>query len=409
MSKLGIAAGIAAAIAAVIAATGVAVAQDYANIVVGGEVVARIRTGGAYGSIYQRQAKIDQRITEALSAELESIFDQEADGPDLDVNRVDGRWTLSIGNTTLIQALPEDAAPLGCSTRGLVYQWKENFHRQLPRAVSPIKVPEWWKEQHPDSLAQIEKKPHGLPARDAPLVREVVAILDVARALPQEQFEEIEPELKRSILQRIWTYRHPQCGSAPAEVPRRVDSALTRVRATGEERHAAEKWWIAGLTIRAVRQKLKMPAGVGPVPEQRPLPHFAAGSTHGPPLDTSTTGGEPGPPRLVPGTCIHQAAIGMELNANNQVTDLGQVFPTSAPQLLVFVHVKDAEPNSILGVVLRKEGDIVGRRLVRVGGERRLAVTFYPAQSEMFSAGDYECLLQVNGEDAGVIPFRIGP
>ncbi|MGC9317620.1 MAG: hypothetical protein ACP5KN_06225 [Armatimonadota bacterium] len=401
--------GIAAVIAALIAATGVAVAQDYANIVVGGEVVARIRTGGPYGSIYQRQAKIDQRITEALSAELASIFDREADGPDLDVNKVDGHWTLSIGNTMLIQALSEDAAPLGCSTKELVYQWRENFHRQLPKAVSPIKVPGWWKERHPDSLPQIEKKPHGLPDHDAPLVREIVGLLDAARALPQEQFEELEPTLKRSILQRIWTYRHPQCGSPPAEVPRRVDSALTRVRATSDEQHAAEKWWIAGLTIRAVRKGLKMASGVGAVPEQRPLPSFVAAATHETPPDEAISSREPAPPRLVPGTCIHQAAIGMELDANNRVTERGQVFPASVPQLLVFVHVRDAKPNSILGVILRKDGTILGRRLVRVGGERRMAVTFYPAHSEMFSAGDYECLLQVNGEDAGVIPFRIGP
>ncbi len=382
-----------------------AVAQDYANIVVANRIVARIRTGGQYGSLYAREARISQRIVDALSYELDNIFSQEHDGPAMSVYRSGGLWTLAVGDTMLIQAYPEDAAPLGISTKQLIYQWRENFRQQLPRAVAPSKVPQWWKDAHPDAVGGPGSfQSHGLPDEDVPLVREIVAIFDAARAMPQEQFEQLRPAIGRAILERIWTYRAAESRPLPQETHIRIRSALTRVRTVDDAKYAAEKYMVAGVTIRKLRQVYHIPPGTGPVPAQRPLPNFAAGQT---PTAPQPSIEPPAAPHFEPGIPISEARLGTGLDASNRLLNAGQVFDAGIGQLVVYMHVTDAAPNTVVGISIQRGPNIVGRRLLRVSGERRLAITFYPAHSETFPAGDYECRFTVNGETAGTIPFRV--
>lgn len=395
---------IAAIVAALLMAAGMAVAQDYANIVVANAVVARIRTGGSYGSLYAREARISQRIVEALSNELPSIFSQAHGGPALTVSQSGGLWTLSIGNTMLIQAYPEDA--VGTTTKALIAQWKENFRKQLPLAVAPSKVPQWWKDAHPDQIAAPSSESHGLPDVDVPLVREVVAIMDAARAMPAAEFERLEENMQRAMLERIWTYRRPACEAAPENVYIRIRSALQKSREADAPRWAAEKHMVAGVTITKTREYYRIPAGVGPIPEQRELPNFEVGPIPGIPVEP--VGPPPiGPAQFVPGTPIREARLGTGLDAENHLVNAGQEFGSDLTQLMVYVHVAGAPSNTILGLTVEHDDDIVGRRLLRVADEKKLAVTFYPAQVEAFPAGDYLCKFTINGEDAGVIPFRV--
>jgi len=395
---------IAAIVAAMFVAAGMAVAQDYVNIVVANTVVARIRTAGPYGSIYSREARISQRIVEALSNELPNIFSRAHDGPNLTTYQSGGLWTLAIGNTMLIQAYPEDAA--GGSTKTVIAQWKENFRKQLPLAVAPSKVPQWWKDAHPEQMPVPSSESHGLPDVDVPLVREAVAIMDAARAMPAERFVRLEPNVQRALLERIWTYRRPACEAAPEDVYIRIRSALQKSREADDAKWAAEKYMVAGVTITKTRDHYRIPAGVGPVPEQRELPDFEVGPIPGLPVEP--VGPPPiAPPQLLTGTPIREALLGTGLDADNQLLDVGQDFGADLAQLLVYVHVTGAPPNTIIGLTVHYGEDIVGRRLLRVADDKKLAVTFYPAQVEVFPAGDYECKLTVNGEDAGVIPFRV--
>lgn len=403
---------ITACIAALVVAAGVVPAQDYGNVVLGGQVVARIRTGGPYGSIAQREAKISQRLTTALSEELASIFDEEIGGPDLDVYQVNGQWTLSIGDTTLIRAYHEDAAPLGISTRELAYQWRENFARRLPRSVPPIKVPQWWREAHPNDVGAIEKKPHGMPDEDLPLVREVAAILEAARTTPDERFEALTPALQQALIERVWSYRHPRCEAPPRRSHIRALSALRRARGLSEEQYAAEKWWMAGLTIKKLREALEMPPGAGPIPGQRPLPDFDAIAAQPEP------GEEPEPAQAVTprpevqiaeGGPVHRIALATGLDESNQLVNAGRQFAADTTQLLVYLHVTPARPNSIMGVSLETDGTVVARRLVPVAGEKRLAVTFRPSGADAFAGGQYYCRVTLNGQPAGSVPFEIGP
>ncbi|MBD3293747.1 MAG: hypothetical protein GF393_12545 [Armatimonadia bacterium] len=101
-------------------------------------------------------------------------------------------------------------------------------------------------------------------------------------------------------------------------------------------------------------------------------------------------------------------AIGTGLGRDNSLLNMGQQFDANTSQLLVYLQVKQARPNTIIGVSLEKDRGIVARRLVRVSGDRRIAVTFYPARATTFAIGDYQVKLSVNGEDTGTVPFRIG-
>jgi len=378
---------------------GVAVAQNSASIVVGGKIVAHIRTGGPYGTIYQRQAAIDQRLTNAISNELKNIFVMNENHPEL-----------------VIQAYPADATG-SRTTKQLVYQWKENFFRALPLAPSPKDVPAWWTERHPEAAASFEPKPHGMPDEDLPLVREVAAIFQSARDLPEERFEALLPAMEQAVIQRVWTYRHPACGAAPITENIRAKSALKRARGLSEEQYRAEKWWMAALTIKILRRETAMPPGIGPVPRERDLPDFAAptppsgGVATGPAGAAPTqTGPEPiGDVRLAPGTPLSRVALGTGLGPNNEMLNIGQEFGADTGQLLVYMKISDAQPNTIVGVTIGHGPTIVARRLVRVSDDRPLAVTFYPSRSTTFAVGDYKVLLTVNGEEAGVIPFRVRP
>lgn len=396
---------IAAIVAALLVAAGMAVGQDYANIVVANTVVARIRTGGVHGALHAREARISQNIVNALSNELPSIFSRPHDGANVVLREVGGRWTLSIGNTTLIDVYPQDAPP-GVTTKQLAVQWQQNFRRQLPLAVAPSKVPQWWKDAHPDQIAAPSSASHGLPEADVPLVHEVVAIMDAARAMPPAEFTRLEANLQRAMLERIWTYRQPACGAVPDDVYIRIRSALQKSREAAADKWAAEKFMVAGVTIAKTREYYRIAEGIGPVPSQRDLPDFEAGPI--PNIPVEPIGPPPiAPPEFVPGTPIREAKLGTGLDAENHLVNAGQQFGPDLAQLMVYVHVVDAAPNTVVGLTVQHDGDIVGRRLLRVADERKLAVTFYPAQVEVFPAGDYLCTLTVNGEDAGVIPFRV--
>ncbi|MFO8079059.1 MAG: hypothetical protein R6V07_02030 [Armatimonadota bacterium] len=402
---------IAACIAAIVATAGMAIAQDYANIVVGGDTVARIRTAGPHGSIYQRQARIDQRVVQALAEERPSIFVQETGVPDLDVYQSEGRWTLSIGNTMLIQAYPEDA--VGTTTRALIEQWKLNFQRQLPRAVSPIHVPSWWQDPHAEEGGAVSgQREHGAATEDLPLVREVAGILQAARETNDDEFEEMLPAMERAMLQTVWTYRHPNCGAAPITESIRARSVLKRAKGLEEPNYRYEKYWLAKVTIDRLRDAMDMPEGVGPIPEERDLPDFEAPI----PPDDGGIASDPeatepaaiAEPTLVRGTSLTQVAIGTGLGRDNALLNVGQEFDADTSQLMVYLQTDGAPQNTIVGVTIQKDDGIVARRLVRVSGDRRMAVTFYPARTTAFAPGDYEVRLSVNGEDAGIVPFRIG-
>lgn len=415
---------IAVMIAATLVTVAGAVAQEYADIRLPNKLIARVRAVGPYGTLAQREAAIYQRITNALSNELDNVFDQELGGPRLTVYQSDGIWTLSIGNQMLIQAFEEDAAGAGVTTRQLIHQWKANYAQQLPRAVSPIRVPEWWQQANPEAVGTEEKRMHDLPAHDAVLVREVCEILDATREMPTERFEELQPAMERLLLQRIWTYRHPECGEPPIEEHIRCRSVLRRAHGLSDEQYAMEQWWLAGETIKRLRDAMDVPEGVGPIPEQQDLPDLdrlsepIAAPTAPVPTEPVATTTEPvavtadretdvEPISIASGTPIQIAAIGTGLGEGSHLLNMGQEFTVPIHQLLVYVQIAEAAPGTVLGVALRRDEAVISQRRIPLNGDRKLAVTFKAGPAEGFEPGEYDALLTIKGVEAGRIPFQI--
>ena len=262
-------------------------------------------------------------------------------------------------------------------------------------------------DTHPDQIASPSTAGHGLPEVDVPLVGEVVAIMDAARAMSDAEFERLERNVQRALLEYIWSYRRPACEAPPDDVYIRIRSALQKAREADEARWAAEKYMVAGITITKTREHYCIPEGMGPVPEQRELPDFEGGPMPGLP-------GEPGgpppiaPPQFVPDIPIRQALLGTGLMRRTVSSTSARI--GAASRNCSSISRWSAPPNTVIGVTAHHGDDIVGHRLLRVAGEQKLAVTFYPAQVvEVFPGGDYECQFTINGENVGLIPFRVQP
>ncbi len=376
-------------------------AQDYVNIVLANGVVARIRTAGQYGSMYERETRINQRLVSALSNELANIFP-----PKMKVAKADGRYTVSVGNTWLIQVYPEDASGARTDVKSLAYQWKDNFAARLPWAVSPSKVPAGYPlPKLPDGPVATGPVPSGLPAHDEPLVGAMVREMTKIRAMSEAEFTQKTKALEAGMLAMVVGYRQQgNCATLPTTF-RRVRSLFTVLRGTGmdDNKFAINKKMYAGTTIKKIREQFKTPVGTGPIPTVAQVAMPLLG-TPGPAVTVQPIDA----PRITSGTPIAKALLGSGLDPNNQLINPGQQFTPDIAQVLLYLQVKNAPNNTMVGVTIRMGEEIIGKRRMNLGGDRTLAVTFYPQTADRFTEGDYLCEITAGDQTAAVIPFRIG-
>ncbi len=380
-------------------------AANYVNIVVANGIVARIRTGGSHGSLYAREAKISQRITNALGSELTAIFPHNNDNKSrVKVAKSGGLYTLSIGNTMLIQVYPEDASGAGTTIKTLAYQWKSNFAARLPMAVSPSKVPAWYEGPAGGGLPT-EPVQSGLPPQDAPLVLAVVRELSKIRGMSQTQFDQQAQQLEAGMLAMVVGYRQAQVRDNPPTSFLRVKSLFTVVRGTGmsNEKFAINKNMYAGTTIKKVREKFKTPARTGAIPTAAQVVMPAIGVPV-PPTDVRPIDA----PRVTPGTPVAKAILGSGLDPDNHLINPGQQFAEDVPQVLLYLQIKNSPNNTPFNVAMRMGEQIIGKKRMNISGDRTLAVTFYPQTADRFTPGDYVCEITAADQTAVVIPFRVG-
>ncbi len=102
-------------------------AQQAEPVVVANQIVARVRDKGDCTNVFQRAAKVQQRITETISL-------KQAGTPQLSLKQEDERWCIYNYETMLIRIWPEDAAPQNIDELSLAQMWLKNFERELPNA-----------------------------------------------------------------------------------------------------------------------------------------------------------------------------------------------------------------------------------------------------------------------------------
>lgn len=119
--------------AALLLCVGLGMAQDTADIVVGGQVVARVREAGPYESVEARAAAIDDAINQVLEgcsdpATLEVTLEQ-----------VDGKWTVLIAGKPIVAVYPAEAEANGMAPEVLGAIWVRRFKDALPGArTAPV-------------------------------------------------------------------------------------------------------------------------------------------------------------------------------------------------------------------------------------------------------------------------------
>lgn len=116
-------------------AMGICMAQESADIIVGGEVVARVREAGTYESVEHRAAAIDENINEVLAT---------TDDPgslEVSLEQVDGLWTVLIAGHEIMAVHPAEAEANGLTPEMLGASWVRRFKDALPNATSaPVTV-----------------------------------------------------------------------------------------------------------------------------------------------------------------------------------------------------------------------------------------------------------------------------
>ncbi len=317
---------------------------------------------------------------------MTAIFPHNDDGKaKVSVAKTGGLYTLSVGDTMLIQVYPEDAAATTVKT--LAYQWKSNFATRLPMAVSPSKVPAWYKGPVGDDLPT-EPVASGLPASDEPLVNAMVRELTKIRAMSQAQFDQQAKPLEAGMLAMVVGYRQPQGRITPPTSFLRVKSLFTVVRGTGmtDQKFAINKKMYAGTTIKKIREKFKVPARAGAIPTAAQIVMPAIGVPV-PPTDVRPIDA----PRVTPGTPVAKAILGTGLNPDNRLINPGQQFAEDIPQVMLYLQIKNAPNNTPFNITIRTGEQIVGKTRRNISGDRTLAFTFYPQTADRFTLGDYLC------------------
>lgn len=111
-------------VALMVVATGVAVAQDGANIVVAEEIVARVREAGSYQSIQARADAIHQAINTAMVGQNPATVE-------VSLRQVNDQWTVFVAGQSVMSVLPAEAEANGMAPHVLASIWVEKLKKAL--------------------------------------------------------------------------------------------------------------------------------------------------------------------------------------------------------------------------------------------------------------------------------------
>ncbi|MGD8240237.1 MAG: hypothetical protein PVH68_16905 [Armatimonadota bacterium] len=268
-----------ALVAVALSIAGAALAQQAEPIVVASKIVARVRDAGDFTNVFQRTAKVQQRITECISK-------KEAGTPKMWLKKENERWSIYCHTTMLMQVWPGDAAPQNIDELSLAKMWLTNFERELPNAEPfrfklaregnaayerPIKPAT---AENPGDEGTETGNPRVLtqaPPRSTALLV-VLDCFDIMRTYSEEEYEAKKDVLGQRLIDRLRPF---VLGTVEIEEPKTTSGAPLTTPAPG-----------------GVAPKLApgAPAGPPPVPEAPTAPT--------PTTPTKTAAGTP--PAVVP-------------------------------------------------------------------------------------------------------------
>lgn len=146
---------------AIFGAVSVCAAQETADIIVGGQIVARVREAGTSESVQHRAAAVDERINQLLA-----VTDNPA-SLDVSLEQVDGLWTVVIGGQPIVAVYRSEAEANGVSPEMLGAMWVRKFKDALPNATAaPVtEIPE-----QPAGATQPAGAPAPIAIADEPVI-----------------------------------------------------------------------------------------------------------------------------------------------------------------------------------------------------------------------------------------------
>ncbi|MGQ9732300.1 MAG: hypothetical protein ACUVX8_13660 [Candidatus Zipacnadales bacterium] len=114
---------------------GVVYAQEAKDIVIGGEIVARLRDKGPFESVAARHSHVEKCINEIISYE-------DTQHPRVKLQKLDGIWTITVGTRECLKVYPGDARPQNMDPRTLGELWRKKIEDALPRVTPVSRLPQ---------------------------------------------------------------------------------------------------------------------------------------------------------------------------------------------------------------------------------------------------------------------------
>lgn len=128
-------------------------AQETADIAVGGGLVARLHDRGSFTSVRERASRVDKSLCDVIS-------DKDTLHPMVTVKQTGKLWTVYAWEIAVVSVYPAEAKINGLSEKKLAERWADNLRTRLPKATPCSKLP-------PEMLGYKPAKPGSKPAATA--------------------------------------------------------------------------------------------------------------------------------------------------------------------------------------------------------------------------------------------------
>ncbi|MGE5531384.1 MAG: hypothetical protein ACM3VW_04615 [Bacteroidota bacterium] len=109
-------------------------AQETADIAIGGGLVARLRDAGSFATVRERAANVDQKLNNVVS-------NKDTQHP-LVLAKLNGKlWTVYAWDIAVVSVMPAEAKANGMTEKALAERWAKSLETLLPKATPCSKLP----------------------------------------------------------------------------------------------------------------------------------------------------------------------------------------------------------------------------------------------------------------------------